>query len=352
MRMRIGSMFTLQEPSQCSSSYFTALGADVQYFLSGRCALYACLLDCANASRPKLAYVPAYTCETVLSSYEKAGYALRFYDVDQEELKPIFKYEDLADVSVLNLCGYYGFSRYDKAFLEVCRQREITIIQDTTHSLFSQDGHYPNADYYAGSVRKWLGIASGGVAVKKKGSFSVQPLKADEEHLMGRYKAMEYQKLANKSGNDTYAEQASSIFWETEMRLRHMFDAFAGDEKSQAILNSLDPTHMIEKRRENYQTVLNALTPSPQCQPIFKSLDEATCPSHFTFYSEDRQRAQQQLERQSIKSTVYWPLPPMLTNKEQFPHASWIYDHVMSIQIDQRYSKEDMEYLGKALAGL
>lgn len=351
MGMRIGYMFTLQEPSQSPSSYFTDLGADVQHFLSGRCALYACLLDCST-TKPKLAYVPAYTCETVLASYEKAGYALRFYDVDKEQLKPIFKEMDLDDVSVLNLCGYYGFSRYDKAFLEVCKQRGITIIQDTTHSLFSSDGHYPHADYYAGSVRKWMGIASGGIAIKKKGTFSIQPLKADEEHLRGRFKAMEYQKLAIKTGNDMYAEQASSVFWETEMRLRRMFDAFESDEKSRTILKHLDPTQIIEKRRENYQTILDTLAPSSQCRPIFPHLDDATCPSHFTFYSEDRKRAQQQLEERSIKSTVYWPLPPMLNNKEHFPQTLWIYDHVLSIQLDQRYSKEDMEYLGKMLAEL
>ncbi len=352
MAIRIGCMFTLQEIGGKPSSFFLDRGSDVQYFLSGRCALYACLLDCPTTMERKLAYVPAYTCETVLASYVKAGYALRFYDVDTEELKPCFKAEDLQDVSVLNLCGYYGFSRYDNAFLHECKRRNITILQDTTHSMFSTDGHHLDADYYAGSVRKWFGIASGGVAIKKQGSFSIQPLRADEEHLKGRYKAMEYRKLAIKTGKDSYNELASSVFWETEMRLRRMFDAFESDEKSITILNNLDPTQMIEKRRANYQTVLDSLHPSSQCQPIFQSLDENTCPSHFSFYSENRAKARQQLEQKGITSTVYWPLPPMLTNKEQYPHASYIYDHVVSVQIDQRYSREDMEYLGTILTGL
>ncbi|NLE14305.1 MAG: hypothetical protein GX626_00365 [Spirochaetales bacterium] len=352
MGMRIGSMFPLQEIGEKPSSFFSDRGFDVQYFLSGRCALYACLLDCGAADERKMAYVPAYTCETVLASYVKAGYGLRFYDVDTDELRPHFNYEDLENVSVLNLCGYNGFSRYDKAFLLACKRRNITIIQDTTHSMFSNDGHYEGADYYAGSVRKWLGIASGGVAVKKSGSFSIQPLAADEEHLKGRYKAMEYRKLAIKTGKDSYNELASSVFWETEMRLRRMFDAFASDEKSTNILNNLDPAQMIAKRRANYQTVLDSLQPSSQCRPIFPSLDDVTCPSHFSFYSENRAKAQQQLEQQGIKSTIYWPLPPMLTNKEQYQHASYIYDHVASVQIDQRYSREDMEYLGKELSSL
>lgn len=352
MGMRIGSMFPLQEVGEKPSSYFSNRGEDVQYFLSGRCALYACLLDCTKNNTPNIAYVPAYTCETVLASYVKAGYTLRFYDVDIEDLRPCFKTEDLQGVSALNLCGYFGFSRYDSAFLRECKRRNITIIQDTTHSMFSKDGHYEGADYYAGSVRKWLGIASGGVAVKRNGTFSIQPIPADEEHLKGRYKAMEFRKFAIKTDSDSYNEMASSVFWETEMRLRRMFDAFAGDQKSKTILDHLDPTFLIEKRRTNYQTLLDAITPSSQCRPIFSNLDEHTCPSHFSFYAQDREQAQQQLEKKGIRSTVYWPLPPMLADRERYGQASYIYDHVMSVQMDQRYSKEDMAYLGKELAKL
>ncbi len=42
----------------------------------------------------------------------------------------------------------------------------------------------------------------------------------------------------------------------------------------------------------------------------------------------------------------------MLADRERYGQASYIYDHVMSVQMDQRYSKEDMAYLGKILTGL
>ena len=60
----------------------------------------------------KVAYVPLYTCETVLAPFEKAGYQLKFYELDQD-LHSIFDTSVIDEISVLSLCGYYGFCNYD-----------------------------------------------------------------------------------------------------------------------------------------------------------------------------------------------------------------------------------------------
>ena len=357
MQLRIGGMFPLELPSPRRTDFLQGYGTDTRFYMSGRCALYACLLDIASTENSsidslKIAYVPAYTCETVLASYQKAGYALRFYEISTHGLTPVFKEADLQGVSVLNLCAYYGFSRYNDAFLKRCKLRGITIIQDTTHSLFSSDGHSVYADYYAGSVRKWMGIACGGIAIKRVGTFSHGALASDPDHLQGRYRAMEYRAKALETGDTEFDEKAFEVFWETELRLRQMFDAYGSDAASIDILTHFDPLPLIARRRDNYRTVLAHYKRSSQCQAVFETLDDSVCPSHFTVYSEDRERAQKNLGELGIRSTVYWPLPPMLPHPDQYPQASWIYDHVFSIQIDQRYTPLDMEYLGKALARL
>ncbi len=349
---RLGFMFPLESSSPWSKGFLKDIGSDLYYFMSGRCALYACLLDAKSNDEDNIAYVPAYTCETVLASYEKAGHTLRFYDVDEHELTPLFKEEDLQGVSVLNLCGYYGFSRYDEQFLGLCNDQGVRIIQDTTHSMFSRDGHSPYADYWAGSLRKWIGVACGGVGIKKEGTFSVERRVPDSKHLEGRYQAMQYREEAVRTGNQAFDRLAGEVFWETEMRLREMFDVFGSDSLSKRIIETLDVDTLVQKRRDHYKTVLAHYKPSLQYQAIFPHLDSETCPSHFSWYSEDRNRAQQFLLDHGIRSTVYWPKPPQLIQVEQYPHATWIYDHVMSVQIDQRYAKEDMEYLGKMLSQL
>ncbi len=352
MTYRIGGMFTLEPQTIGETHFLQGIGTDTRHYMSGRCALYACLKEIRATNTGHKAYVPAYTCETVLSSYEKAGYDICFYDVDRVGLTPLFKENDLQGVSVLGLCGYFGFSSYDKGFVRYAKEQGVTVLQDTTHSIFSLDGHSADADYYAGSVRKWMGIASGGIAIRREGSFTFPMLPSEEAHLKGRYIAMQYRQDALDTGDNAYDRQASEVFWKTEMSLRKMFDVFQGDARSEDIITHYNSKSLFERRRSNYQTVLDNLLQSDRCRAVFPSLDDASCPSHFCFYSNDREQVQKQLETMGIRSTVYWPQPPMLRHPEQMPHAAWIYDHIASVQIDQRYGKHDMEYLGKSLSSL
>ena len=352
MNCRIGGMFCMEMISRGMNPFHKDKGEDVRFYMSGRCALYACLCEIAAADTKKIAYVPAYTCETVLASYEKAGYSLRFYDVDAYRLTPLFKEDDLQGVSVLGLCAYYGFSSYSRTIIQRCKQLGIVILQDITHSPFSLDGFCPDADFYAGSLRKWMGIACGGVAIRKEGKFEIPVDVPDQDHLKGRYAAMNLRAKTLLTKDSTYDQKATEVFWETEMQLRQSFAKQGSDARSAEILNHFNTEGLVATRRRNYQTVLDTLKESRQCRAVFPALGETCCPSHFCFYSEDREQAQRQLEEMGIKSTVYWPVPPQLQDLEAFPHALYIYGHILSVQIDQRYGKEDMEYLGKCLSQL
>lgn len=47
--------------------------------MSGRCAIYYALEDIMLTDHKRIAYVPIYTCETVLAPFKKAGYKLLFF---------------------------------------------------------------------------------------------------------------------------------------------------------------------------------------------------------------------------------------------------------------------------------
>ncbi|MFA7129021.1 MAG: hypothetical protein WC136_07635 [Sphaerochaeta sp.] len=118
------------------------------------------------------------------------------------------------------------------------------------------------------------------------------------------------------------------------------------------ILTHYDPSPLFETRRNNYRALLGNLKESKQCHAVFPTLDDASCPSHFSLYCADREKGMRQLEETGIKSTIYWPVPPQLKHLEMFPQAKWIYEHIVSVQIDQRYTQQDMQYLGSCLSKL
>ena len=80
-----------------------------------------------------------------MAPFEKAGYQLKFYELD-ENLHSIFDERVLDEISVLSLCGYYGFCSYDHDFVRACKDRGIVIFEDVTHSLLSSDGIDPLCD--------------------------------------------------------------------------------------------------------------------------------------------------------------------------------------------------------------
>lgn len=323
---------------------------ELAFLMSGRCAIYYALEDIMETDRIRVAYLPGYTCETVLAPFQKAGYELLFYDVDCT-MTPVFDPAVLDRISVLLICGYYGFCNYDRDFVQLCKNSKIHIIEDTTHSIFSLDGVDPCCDYIAGSLRKWLGVAAGGFVIKTGGRFSHPLLLPDSVHLSMRAAAM--LEKDTWSGSDKPAamqklDAATAVFWDAEMMLRRIFDSYGSDPDSVYIMNHIDVENIRRKRRDNYQYLLDNLDTGTDLSPVFPDLEPETVPSHFTFYTEKRRQVQDFLTAHGISSTVYWPEND-LVNLSDYPGAAYIYSHVLSIPCDQRYGRQEMQYICDSL---
>jgi hypothetical protein len=350
--MAIGGVFVLETVPEKGENILDIIGGeDSRLCMSGRCAMYYCLLDMAAGDRKKIAYLPAYTCETVIAPYKKAGYALRFYDVSPEELTPCFDRNMLDKVSVMGLCGYYGFSSYDRDFVKEAASRGVKVIHDITHSVFSEDGVDRHATYTAGSLRKWMGVPSGGIAVKRNGRFSQELLPPEEEHLRGRFSIFEEQQKLEENATDASIEKVNEAFWSTEMRLRNMFDVYKGDKVSEEIVSRFPVQTMIKKRRENYAYIFSQNPFSSRLKPVFPVLREGVCPSHLTVYAGNRDRAREILSVRGIKTTIYWPFHEEC-DLSGLVGAEYIYNHIFSLPMDQRYGKKEMDILCEVIKAI
>lgn len=353
---KIGGYFPYETLLSKTTGFLEGLcpeNGDLRYLMSGRCAIYYALEDYKNTDQKRVAYVPLYTCETVLAPFHKAGYTLLFYDFD-ERMNPIFHPSVLDQISVISICGYYGFSTYNREFVAECANRGICVIEDTTHSIFSSDGVDPHCDYVVGSLRKWIGVAAGGFAIKTKGPFLSDPMAPDETHLSIRRQCFDLKKdLDQHSPQEQEAifQKGDMLFWDAEMMLRQIFDSFGSDPESVYIIQHYPVHTLIEKRRANYQYLLDHIQPSDQFCIVFPSLPSGTVPSHFTLFAADRDTLRAKLLEHGIGSTVYWPVGP-LVHLEGHPNAQYIYDHVMSIPCDQRYGAADMQEICDVLNSL
>jgi hypothetical protein len=232
--------------------------------------------------------------------------------------------------------------------VDECVEAGVEVVQDITHSAFSSDGIEEKAGYIAGSFRKWMGIPSGGVALKRHGQFSSSLLPAEEAHITGRMSCFEEQRRVLAGEKGAKEEEVSAIFWETEMRLRRIFDAYESDGLSAEIIHAYPYRNLIRRRRENYRYILSQNPFNPQAAPVFSQLPEGVCPSHFALYAEKREQAMAVLASRGVKATVYWPFHGEF-DPGDFPGAAFIYEHIYSVPVDQRYSEKEMALVANAL---
>lgn len=320
-----------------SNGYFEAIcppDGDLSFTMSGRCGIYQCLEDIKLRDKKRVAYLPMYTCETVAAPFHKAGYTIKFYEVDKQ-LRSVFDYDVIDEISVLSLCGYYGFCNYDREFVQACHDRGVIIFEDMTHSAFCPDGMDPLCDYVAGSFRKWMDVSSGGFAVKRHGKFAVSCREPHDEHLALRREYIE-----------THSMDA---FWGAEMMLRQIFDLYRGDAESEYIMRHVDLEEIKRRRRENFQTLLDALPEKLNgLRPVFPALTENAIPSHFSLYADDRQHFLDYLTENGIFYKVFWPVGP-LVDLEGHDTVRYVYDHILSLFCDQHYDRDYMLNLARLM---
>lgn len=315
---------------------------DIQFLMSGRCAISHCLRDYIAQGGIKSAYVPVYTCETVLAPFLQLGIELSFYDVDKN-LQPVFDDNFLKSAPLVLFTGYYGVVTYsDKDLLKV-KQNGNCIIQDITHTMLNDEPYSEYADYIAGSFRKWIGVASGGVAIKKDGTFKSEPISIHEEHLTLRRQALT---MASESQSP---DSTDKVFWNGEMLLREIFENQESDQASIDVITHFNASDVVKKRRENFSYLSSKLKTLKEIELVFPELGRGEIPSHLSIFSKDRDELQKYLRENKIKATVYWPKGPAIPENKPF-EADYIFNNILSLPIDQRYSFKEMDTIFETIA--
>lgn len=107
-----------------------------------------------------------------------------------------------------------------------------------------------------------------------------------------------------------------------EMMLRPIFDLYRGDAESEYIMRHADLEEIKRRRRENYQTLLDALPEKLNgLRPVFPALTENAVPSHFSLYADDRQHLLDYLAEKGISYKVFWPVVPWWIWRATIPCA-------------------------------
>ncbi len=319
--MEIGSFLELQFPK--GKEYYNQ-EKDIARLNTGRAAIWHAfrVTDCKGI------WLPYYQCDSVPEFLKKKGIACKFYHIDRNfnpiDLRP----EE--DEAVL-LVNYYGVMSQSR-MQELAKPYRHVII-DNCQAFFCEP--IPNClNVYSG--RKFVGVPDGAYVIGQNVQRYTEeyPQGYSSDTSLFLLQRIEY----GCEGKGYASRQINEHRIDTE-------DCMRMSGLTRTILDGTDYEYIICKRRENFE-IAKELFDSFNCIKADQYYDVETVPMVYPLVIEDDTL----LDRLQIAKHFqghWWSYLLNLMPEDSFEY--WISNYVIPITIDQRYGREELEYLQKVV---
>lgn len=352
MNREIGSNFDLNPNLKLSTKkginleQFGLKGSNTVFLSSGRGAEGFVLdeIETRNPDIKKIAFIPPFTCETVIEPFKKRGYKIFTYSISSSlKIDSRMFQEELmrSNAQVVLMHQYFGFQTCNllPSVIEEARHKGIVFIEDRTQCLYSEFSVLP-VDYIVGSLRKWTGLPDGGFAICRYGKFHKRPCEQDSllesEKLKASY--LKYDYIHNHRGDKKLFLE---LFERAEKILNEEEKYYNISPSSIQIQNSINIDELCQRRRKNYSYLYEQLKDIISINILTGKLKDDEVPLYFAITVDNRNDLQKYLREFQIYAPIVWPKSnaDVLICKE----ADEIYNSILCLPIDQRYEIDDME---------
>lgn len=222
------------------------------YFDSGRSATRYLL----HSIRHLNVALPDYLCESIVDCFPES--VIHYYPVDQQ--LRIIELESIPwdKIDAFYLLHYFGTLQPRHVLDYVAEKKKqygFTILEDTTHSIFTQASTI--GDYFICSLRKWFPIPDGGVL------YSRTPLPLDEYNNLTPIQSNRIDGMVLKnlylSGAVSDKEAFRRILISTEDQLDEQKDLFKISTISEYILKCQSVSKIVQRRKRNHSILKNVI---------------------------------------------------------------------------------------------
>lgn len=328
------------------------------YYGSGREPLLAVAEQIAPER--KVVLLPYYTCATVYQPFLENGWKTVYYRVSRDlrintrEVEALFE-EHKPSIAVFMEYSGMDLTQEELQTVAKLKQAGCVTMVDRAQNFYSQRCS-DAVDFYFGSVRKWYPCPDGGYL--QRNSLLPMPPVPEEGIYNDVYAttcaAMMYcRSQAQKTKLKQYLylsfffrKISTSYVCCQPVRCRNM------TEYSKAVYfkeRENDALYM-QRRQENFKYLFERISAMTSVKPVCSDVSRfSSAPFYLHIYADDRERLRQFLQSYGIVTWVYWNKPKNLGQLDE--DSEYIYNHVLSLPCDQRYTLREMKYLCDTLQG-
>lgn len=310
---------------------------------SGRDALKAV----AREFSPVTVLMPALACESMILPFEMYGHNVCYYklkedySIDLDDLENKIPEQD----SIFLYMNYFGKEAISDNELKGLRNKfkKLYFIKDSTHDLFYKKKTSFIPDFTVFSLRKWINIPDGGLLWANK-ALKNNNFGMDLSFFETRLKAQILRKEFLKTGNQTIKSEYRAIFSRVSDILDKDLIPVRMSKYSYEIAIKTDWNKLVSTRKNNAKKLIELLSDSPV---KFIQNESGISDLYVPFLVNNRSEIQNALSAKGIFNTIIWPLKN--EQKNICSVAECTQSNMLAAPCDQRYTVNDMEYIGKEI---
>ncbi len=335
----------------------------------------------AGALDKQTVFIPALSCDSMVRPFEVRNFDVRYYRlkenllIDEEDLlekiRETDSFGDGRNITVL-LMNFFGFADIGGT-AEKIRQQFISayLMEDVTHIIMEPESYIRKGNcvnYQVGSLRKWMGIPDGAVAIADN-EFLMGALTGESDFTELRRIALSEKTEYLKNGDQDLKAHFRKLLSDAEDSLADGLDPYIMTDESAQYLENIDALSICEKRYDNYHNLYGMLKSMPLCGKAFKLLPEcakgetAATPfmlpivldidfmrrSAITDEGKNitRDQFEKKLAARGVYAPVLWPISDEAAATCDV--SKYFSDNMLAFWIDQRYDRFHMEHVAEIL---
>jgi hypothetical protein len=309
----------------------------------GQSAIEFILRD-INLKKTEYILMPSYLCPTILYKFTQKDINVLFYEVNEElsiNLESITELINKFNVKAVFFIDYFGFYHDDQtiAYLKKLKKNGFILIEDAVQMLWFGKLNKFIGNYVFNSYRKFFPVD--GSLVLCNNSISFNTIQDEYYNLITEARINKTKYIMNDIGKE---EDFLNKYQEAEEWYYKRNTINGMNIESIKFLNHVNYTLVREQRLINYNYLYDNLMELNKVKLLFdKRRIEDNVPLTLPVVINHRDYVRNELRKYNIYCPVHWDI-----TKESwaanFSKSLELSSSILSIPIDWRYSKKDMDY--------